>query len=88
MTRRLSFVSVAAGLTASLAAAQPNPDGDWILNLLRVSMTAKKGVTLHIKGQTVPMLVTAIGDHFVEGRNQQSSKVVVRLESIDAAAMA
>jgi len=88
MTRRLSLVSLAAGLTASPAAAQPNPDGDWILNLLRASMTAKKGVTLHIKGQAIPMLVTAIGDHFVEGRNQQSSKVVVRLESIDAVAMA
>ena len=88
MTRRLSFVSLAAGLTASIAAAQPNLDGDWILNLLRASFAAKKGVTLHIKGQTVAMLVTAIGDHFVEGRSQQSSKIVVRLDSIDAVAMA
>ena len=88
MTRRISLVSLAAGFTASLAAAQPNPSGDWILNLLRASMEAKKGVTLHIKGQTVAILVTAIGDHFVEGRSQQSSKIVVRLESIDAVAMA
>ncbi|MCX6603407.1 MAG: hypothetical protein NTV52_07425 [Acidobacteria bacterium] len=88
MTRRLSLVSLAAGLTASLSSAQPNPSGDWILNLLRASMEAKKGVTLHIKGQTVAMLVTAIGDHFVEGRSQQSSKIVVRLDSIDAVAMA
>jgi hypothetical protein len=34
------------------------------------------------------MVVTAIGDHFVEGRSQQSSKIVVRLASIDAALMA
>lgn len=88
MTRRLSLVSLAAGLTASLSSAQPNPSGDWILNLLRASMEAKKGVTLHIKGQTVAMLVTAIGDHFVEGRSQQSSKIAVRIASIDAASIA
>jgi hypothetical protein len=88
MTRRLSLLSLTAGLAAGLSNAQPSPDGDWILNLLRASQESKKGVTLHVKGQTIPMVVTAIGDHFVEGRSQQSSKIVVRLASIDAALMA
>ncbi len=88
MTRRLSLLSLTAGLAAGFANAQPSPDGDWIMNLLRQSMETKKGVTLHVNGQTIPMVVTAIGDHFVEGRSQQSSKIVVRLTSIDAALMA
>jgi len=88
MTRRLSLLSLTTGLAAGLLNAQPSPDGDWIMNLLRQSMESKKGVTLHVKGQTIPMVVTAIGDHFVEGRSQQSSKIVVRLASIDAALMA
>lgn len=85
MTRRLIPFTLAAAFVAS---AQPSPDGDWIMNLLRASMETKKGVTLHVKGQTISMVVTAIGDHFVEGRNQQASKIVVRLVSIDAAIMA
>jgi hypothetical protein len=85
MTRRLLPFTLA---TAFVASAQPSADGDWIMNLLRSSMEAKKGVTLHVKGQAIPMVVTAIGDHFVEGRSQAASKIVVRLASIDAAIMA
>lgn len=85
MTRRLFPITLAVGIPAL---AQQSPDGDWILNLLRVSMETKKGVTLHVKGQTISMIVTAIGDHFVEGRNQQASKIVVRQAAIDAAIMA
>lgn len=88
MTRRLSLLTLSAGAAAGFLNAQPSPDGDWIMNLLRQSMETKKGVTLHVKGQTIPMVVTAIGDHFVEGRSQQSSKIVVRLTSIDAALLA
>jgi len=68
--------------------AQQSPAGDWIMNLLRASMKTKKGVTVHVKGQAISMIVTAIGDHYVEGRNQQSAKIVVRTAAIDAAMMA
>lgn len=87
MTRRLIPFSLLSTLTATAAMAQASPDGDWILNLLRTSMETKKGVGLHVKGQVIPMIVTAIGDHFVEGRSQQASKIVVRLTAIDAVFM-
>lgn len=88
MTRRIIPATLIASFATAIAAAQPPPTGDWILNLLRASMETKKGVTLHVKGQPLAMIVTAIGDHFVEGRNQQLSRLVVRIASIDAAAMA
>ena len=86
MTRRFIPLALAAAVTAS---AQPSsPSADWMLAVLRSSMETKKGVTLHIHGQTLGMLVTAMGEHFVEGRNQASSKIVVRIASIDAAILA
>ncbi len=88
MNRRLIPFSLAA-LSASVAAqAQPKPSGDWLLAVLQASLDTKKGVSLNVHGQTIPMVVTAIGEHFVEGRNQQASRVLVRLASIDAASIA
>ena len=84
MTRR----SIPFFLAASVVEAQSTPSADSMLSILRSGMETKKGVTLFVRGQTVAILVTAIGDHFVEGRNQQSSRVVVRIASIDAAAIA
>jgi hypothetical protein len=88
MTRRLIPFTLASAFIASQAQAQGNTSGDWIMPLLRSSMETKKGVTLHVKGQAISIMVTAIGDQFVEGRNQQYSKFVVRLAAIDAAAIA
>jgi len=86
MNRRLSLLAFSAGF-ASLATAQAAPEADSILGVLQASLETKKGVTLHIKGQAIPMVVTAIVTHFVEGRSQQSSKIAVRLASIDAAVL-
>ncbi len=88
MTRRLIPFTIAAGFGTMLASGQQNPSGDWILSLLHASMESKKGVTLNVRGQNMAMVVTSVGDHFVEGRNQQMSRIVVRLASIDAASMA
>ncbi len=85
--RMIPFTLVALAGTAALS-AQQNPSGDWLLPLLQASMETKKGVTLNVRGQMMAMVVTAIGDHFVEGRSQQASRIVVRLASIDAASMA
>ena len=83
--RRLIPFTLAAACTAVMVQAQPASDADWIVSVLRSSMETKKGVTLHVHGQAIPLIVTAMNDRFVEGRNQQSSRVVVRIASIDAA---
>lgn len=82
MNRRMIPFSIAAALTAGMASAQ---SGDPLLGVLKASMEGKKGVTLHVRGQSIAMIVTGITDQYVEGRNQQSSRIVVRLASIDAA---
>ena len=84
MTRR----SIPFFIAASVAAAQANPSADPMLAILRSSMESKKGVTLYVRGQAISIIVTAISDHFVEGRNQQASRVVIRIAAMDAASMA
>ena len=88
MNRRLSLLALTTGLASVATAQAATAEADSILSLLQTSLQTKKGVTVHIKGQTIPMIVTAISTHFVEGRNQQSSKIAVRLASIDAAVLA
>ncbi len=88
MNRRLSLLAFTAGFAGLAAAQATSSEADSILGVLKASLETKKGVTLHVKGQAIPMIVTAIGTHFVEGRSQQSSKIAVRLASIDAAVLA
>ena len=45
-------------------------------------------VNVYIKGQQIGLLVTNLGDKFVEGRSQAQSRIVVKIDSIDAATMA
>ena len=83
------FVGMTRELVAASAAARAVvAEADAILGVLQASLQTKKGVTLNVKGQAIPMVVTAISAHFVEGRSQQSSKIAVRIASIDAASMA
>jgi hypothetical protein len=59
-----------------------------IMEILQTSLQNKKGVTLYVKGQSIPMLVTTIGNALVEGRSQLFGRISVKIESIDAAAIA
>lgn len=63
-----------------------NPNGT--VSMLQASLQNKKGVTVYVKGQTIAMLVTALGSALVEGRSQQFGRIVVKIDSIDAAAIA
>lgn len=55
--------------------------------ILETSQTEKKSVTLYVAGQTITGIVTALTDEHVELRNREYSRIVVRLEAIDAASM-
>ena len=57
-------------------------------SILESSQNEKKGVTLYVKGQAVPGLVVKIESDHVELRSREFSRIVVRLDSIDAASMA
>lgn len=56
--------------------------------LLEASQNEKKGITLYVKGQSIGGVVVKIAGEAVELRNREFSRIVVRIESIDGAAMA
>jgi hypothetical protein len=59
---------------------------DTFSELIELSMKDKKGLTFYIKGQTVVGYVTKIGDNggTIEVRNQTLSRIIVRLDQVDA----
>jgi endonuclease YncB( thermonuclease family) len=57
--------------------------------LIEWSQTEKRGLTIFIKGQTVAgVVVKIIAGEAIEVRSQTYSRVVIRLDSIDAMAAA
>lgn len=55
--------------------------------LLERSEKEKKGLTFYVKGQTISGVVVKIASDAVEVRNQTFSRIIIRLDSIDALAM-
>lgn len=85
MTRR-TFSTLAAAIASGVAV--DGKDLPVLKSLLEASKTEKKGVTLWVKGQTVGGQVTNLDGEFVELRNREFSRIVVKIESIDGAALA
>ena len=86
MTRRGCFAALAATVAASSIVF--GKDQDAMKELLEASQNEKKGITLYVKGQSIGGLVVKIAGEMVELRSREFSRIVVRIESIDAAAMA
>lgn len=56
--------------------------------LIELSHKEKRGLTIFIKGQTIAGIVTQIiGLEAIEVRNQTFSKVIIRLDAVDAMAI-
>lgn len=83
MHLRAAFVALAVALPAAAPrAAEPNRG---IEQVLAVAQQEKKGVTLHVSGQTIGGGVGRIEPgQFVEMRSQQYGRIVVRIDRIDA----
>jgi len=55
--------------------------------LLERSEKEKKGLTFYVKGQTISGVVVKVGSDSIEVRNQTFSRIIIRMDSIDAVAM-
>lgn len=56
--------------------------------LIELSQNEKRGLTVYFSGQTVVGVVkNIIGNEAVELRNQMFSRIIVRLETIEAVAI-
>jgi hypothetical protein len=56
--------------------------------LIELSHKEKRGLTIFIKGQTISGIVTrVIGLEAIEVRNQTFSRVIIRLDAVEAMAI-
>lgn len=56
--------------------------------LIELSYKEKRGLTIFVKGQTIAGIVTQIiGLEAIEVRNQTFSKIIIRLDAVDAMAI-
>lgn len=78
----LGIAAASFGLTSTTASANVM---NAIEQSLENSRTSKRGVTVHVGGASVAMVVTEVADGFVIGRSQQYERIVVRIDRIDAA---
>jgi len=57
-------------------------------SILEASQNEKKGLMLYVKGQAIPGIVVKVNNDSVELKSREYGRIVVRMDSIDAAAMA
>jgi hypothetical protein len=86
MDRRTTLKTMIA---AAAVAAVPAIGGNTSMfrSILEASQNEKKGLMLYVKGQAIPGLVVKIDAESVELRSREYSRIVVKIDSIDAAAM-
>ncbi len=56
-------------------------------SILEASQAEKKGLMLYVKGQSLGGMVVKIDAETVELRSREYGRIVVKIESIDAAAL-
>jgi hypothetical protein len=54
--------------------------------LLLASQKEQKSLQVYVNGQVIAMMVTAVGLEFAEGKNREHSRILVRIDKIDAVA--
>ncbi len=57
-------------------------------SILEASQKEKKGLMLYVKGQAIPGVVLKVDAEAVELRSREYGRIVVRIDSLDAVAMA
>ena len=78
-----SIVSVgSAGAAETTAPSEKDP----LRAALAESKDKSRGVTIYSHGSSIALVVTSMDDRYVIGRSQQATRIVVRIEHIDAVA--
>jgi len=85
MTRR-SCVTVIGGALAASSVLSAK-EGDAMREVLEASLNDKKSVMLYLRGTNIGGGVVKVNGDFVELRNREFGRIVVRIDAIEAIAM-
>jgi hypothetical protein len=83
----LFALAVAVALLAPALAQEKPKSASPFQEIFDQSLKEKKGLTLYLDGQVIGGAVTKVGTETVELKSQEFSKIVVRIEEIDGAAI-
>jgi hypothetical protein len=84
----LLLTSVVAAGTAGAAEQTAANEKDPLKATLLESKEKNRGVTIHANGASIGCVVTSVDEHYVIGRSNQASRVVIRLDRIDGVSAA
>jgi hypothetical protein len=85
--RKSFLVMVLAGVAMTALAADA-PKGGGLEDAFNAALASKRGVTLYVNGQTIGGAITKIEPgQYVELRNQEFGRIVVRWDRIDGIAL-
>jgi hypothetical protein len=82
VTRRTQLSLIAAALMAP--AISHAKETNMFNEILEASQKDKKGVMLHVRGQSIAGVVVKIAAESIELRSREYSRIIVRLDAIDA----
>jgi hypothetical protein len=82
VTRRTQLSLIAAALMAPVISQAK--ENNMFNEILEASQKEKKGVMLHVRGQSIAGVVVKIGSESIELRSREYSRIIVRLDAIDA----
>ena len=85
MTRRTHITLLASAITAGSCVF--GKDNQNMRELFEASQKDKKGLMLYVKGQAIPGVVVNFSDVLVELKSCEYSRIMVKIDSIDAAAL-
>ena len=85
MTRRTHITLLASAITAGSCVF--GKDNETMRELFEASQKDKKGLMLYVKGQAIPGVVVNVSDVFIELRSREYSRIMVKIDSIDAVAL-
>ena len=83
MARVISTLLLSCLLWVPVHAADSVPSADPLRDVLLQSKEKNRGVTVHVNGNSVGMVVTGMDDRYVIGRSQTSNRILIRLDRID-----
>jgi hypothetical protein len=86
MTRR-THLGLLGAAVASTAVTAPGKEPETMRELLEASQNEKKGLNVYVRGQSIAGVVVKVGGDTVELRSREYSRIVVKIDSIDAVAM-
>jgi F0F1-type ATP synthase delta subunit len=86
LSRLFSVIFVASVIAAGAVGAADQPSAnekDPLRATLLESKEKNRGVNIHVKGNSIGMVVVSVDDKYVIGRSQQASRIVIRVDRVD-----